>query len=240
LSMPKSAQDSKDRKKFLREMFLNDGLTHFTDTEVLELLMIYGGCSDTENASQKLVEKFRSLNGVLNADFSYLKKFGLKEKNSVLLRMIPEIARKTVLKSETPMRLNSIKNAKAFFEKYLYKLNREELMIVCVNSNMEVIASDTVTSDSLTDVITSSRKVIDLAVKSSGANIFIGHNHPLSSPIPSDNDCYSTDRLYENLKLFDIFLEDHIIVGCNSSLSLREYSERLLFEEYDNSYHYSR
>ena len=66
------------------------------------------------------------------------------------------------------------------------------------------------------------REIYREAVKVSAAQIIVGHNHPSGNPEPSQADIEFTKRLSEAGKLLGIELLDHIIVGIEKSLSLRE------------------
>lgn len=60
------------------------------------------------------------------------------------------------------------------------------------------------------------------AVKYPTARIIIGHNHPSGDPEPSQADLIFTKRMIECGNLMGIELLDHIIIGQDNYLSLRE------------------
>ncbi|MBQ1189747.1 MAG: hypothetical protein IIX57_04980, partial [Lachnospiraceae bacterium] len=47
-------------------------------------------------------------------------------------------------------------------------------------------------------------------------------NHPSGDPTPSNDDCMFTKRVAEAGKMIGISLLDHIIIGDNSYVSLKE------------------
>ena len=53
-------------------------------------------------------------------------------------------------------------------------------------------------------------------------SILIFHNHPSGSPDPSQEDIAVTKALVEAGKLFEIELIDHIIIGDQKFVSLKE------------------
>lgn len=60
------------------------------------------------------------------------------------------------------------------------------------------------------------------AVKYPTARIIIGHNHPSGDPEPSQADLIFTKRMIECGNLMGIELLDHVIIGQDNYLSLRE------------------
>ncbi|TWL84922.1 hypothetical protein CHCC15291_0666 [Bacillus licheniformis] len=60
------------------------------------------------------------------------------------------------------------------------------------------------------------------AILSNAASIIVGHNHPSGLPEPSKEDIEVTRRLAEAGKIIGIDVLDHIIVGDESFISLKE------------------
>ena len=64
--------------------------------------------------------------------------------------------------------------------------------------------------------------VMKTAILSSSASIICCHPHPSGDPTPSPEDIEVTQRLYECGRLLGIELLDHIIIGDNKYISLKE------------------
>lgn len=60
------------------------------------------------------------------------------------------------------------------------------------------------------------------AILSNAASIIVGHNHPSGLPEPSSEDFEFTKRLAEAGKVIRIDVLNHIIVGDESFISLKE------------------
>ena len=50
----------------------------------------------------------------------------------------------------------------------------------------------------------------------------ISHNHPSGIALPSGEDMAATRRIFESLKLINVYLLDHIIVADNDCVSMRQ------------------
>lgn len=60
------------------------------------------------------------------------------------------------------------------------------------------------------------------AILSNAASILVGHNHPSGNPEPSQEDIHVTRKLVEAGKIMGIDLIDHIVMGEDEFVSLRE------------------
>jgi DNA repair protein RadC len=66
------------------------------------------------------------------------------------------------------------------------------------------------------------REVFKNAIVASAASIIVAHNHPSGDPTPSIEDKRVTQRLYEAGQLLGIDLLDHVVIGDNRWVSLKQ------------------
>ena len=66
------------------------------------------------------------------------------------------------------------------------------------------------------------RRLAEAAIKSKTVCIAIAHNHPKAAPVPSPDDIQTTKYIKTTMENIGIKLLDHVIVGENRSLSMRE------------------
>ena len=85
----------------VRRRFLQAGLDAFADHEALELLLFYAiPRRDTNPIAHALIDRYGSLEAVLNAPVEDLKKVeGIGENAAVLLRLVPQLWSKARLSS---------------------------------------------------------------------------------------------------------------------------------------------
>jgi len=100
--------------------------------------------------------------------------------------------------------------------------DREVLMVLTLNTKNEIIAYQRCHTGSLNASIVHPREVFRTAVKNGGASILVGHNHPSGDPSPSREDIAITQRLSEAGKILGIELLDHVVVGYQKYISLKE------------------
>ena len=68
----------------------------------------------------------------------------------------------------------------------------------------------------------SPREIFLEALRHQAVSLILVHNHPSGDPEPSLEDIRLTKRIREAGELLDIRLLDHIIIGDNSYVSLKE------------------
>ena len=85
-----------------------------------------------------------------------------------------------------------------------------------------VYAVETAIQMTLTELNENLREIYIEALRFRACGIILLHNHPSGDPAPSREDCLFTERVREAGSLVGVPLLDHIIIGDNSYVSLRE------------------
>ncbi|MBO0437859.1 MAG: RadC family protein [Vagococcus fluvialis] len=99
---------------------------------------------------------------------------------------------------------------------------QEHFMVLYLNAKNEVIKKKTLFIGSLNQSVAHPREIFKIAVKTSTARMIIVHNHPSGNPNPSKQDIAFTERIVECGRLMGIDILDHLIIGENSYISLKE------------------
>lgn len=105
---------------------------------------------------------------------------------------------------------------------FLEDKDREYFIVIALNTKNEPVAINTCHIGSLNASIVHPREVMKLGILSNAASIIVGHNHPSGQPTPSKEDIDVTERLKKAGAILGIELLDHIIVGDESFISLKE------------------
>ena len=99
---------------------------------------------------------------------------------------------------------------------------REEFLILILDTKNKIKASKTVSIGSINQTLVHPREVFRFAITNNANSIILSHNHPSGDPSPSHEDILITKRLQEAGKLIGIKVLDHIIIGHDRYISLRE------------------
>lgn len=101
-------------------------------------------------------------------------------------------------------------------------LTQEHFVVLGLNTKNEIAFRETVFVGSLNASIVHPRETFKYLIRRSCASAIVAHNHPSGDPSPSHEDIQVTKRLAEAGKVIGIEVLDHIIVGAQSYISLKE------------------
>jgi DNA repair protein RadC len=104
----------------------------------------------------------------------------------------------------------------------LVSLYQEHFVVFFLNTKNRIIRRKTITIGSLSATVIHPREVFRAAIQHSSAAIVCVHNHPSGDPTPSFEDIEVTRRLVDAGKIIGIDVLDHVIVGRDGYVSLKE------------------
>ena len=119
-------------------------------------------------------------------------------------------------------RVRSPQDSYELFRDYLGDVDREHFVVACLDTKNQPTNISTVHIGSLNASIVHPREVLKTAILSNAASILCCHPHPSGDPTPSPEDIEVTERLAAACNLLSIELLDHIIIGDNTFISLKE------------------
>jgi DNA repair protein RadC len=101
-------------------------------------------------------------------------------------------------------------------------LKREEFVCLGLNTKNEIMFRETIFTGSLNASIVHPRETFLPLIKRCCASAVVAHNHPSGQPQPSREDIEVTKRLAEVGKIVGIEVLDHLIIGAEKYISLKE------------------
>ena len=209
----------------LKERFLRDGLDHFEEHQVLELLLFYGiPQRDTNEIAHELIRRFGSLSKVLEAtpeELSEVKYVG--DNVTTLFQLITAVARyyqvNCAMREEI---LTSIDACGRYLVPFFYERQNETVFLLCLDAKCKVLSCEKVGEGSVNSAGVPVRKIVELALKANATSVILAHNHPSGLAIPSGEDIQTTRRVAMALDAVEIGLVDHIIVADSDWVSLSQ------------------
>lgn len=113
-------------------------------------------------------------------------------------------------------------DAYAILEPYFSELPSEHFLAVFLTTKNGILGISCISSGSLNASIVHPRELFQRAILANSASIILSHNHPSGDPTPSPEDVSLTRKLCEAGKILDIIVLDHVIIGDNRFISLKE------------------
>lgn len=99
---------------------------------------------------------------------------------------------------------------------------KEYFVALFLNARNQVICREDVSVGSLNASLVHPREVFAPAVGSSAASVILAHNHPSGDVTPSREDIELTRRMVQAGEIMGIEVLDHLIVGSERFLSMKE------------------
>jgi DNA repair protein RadC len=102
------------------------------------------------------------------------------------------------------------------------RLEREELRVVLLNTKNAVLRVATVYQGNVSSSLVRVGELFRDAVRLNASGVILVHNHPSGDPTPSPDDLHLTAEALAAGRLLDIDLLDHLVVGHDAWVSLRD------------------
>ena len=104
----------------------------------------------------------------------------------------------------------------------MHEMAEENFIILCLNTKNKIVGIHTVSIGSLNASIVHPREVFKVALLNNANGIICLHNHPSGDPEPSREDIEITHRLANAGNILGINVLDHVIIGEQRYVSLKE------------------
>lgn len=207
----------------LRERFLNapDSLP---DYELLELLLFMAiPRKDVKPIAKSLIDKFKDINGVLNASLNDLQRIdGISHNSAIAIRAI-RAAGLRLLKQDVIGRpvLTSWQRLVEYCQASMAQEKNEQFRVIYLNKKNEVMGDEVQQTGTVDYTPAYPREIMKSALDIGATAIILVHNHPSGDPTPSDADVQLTKQIIAAAKPFDIVIHDHLIVSRNGVSSFK-------------------
>ena len=209
----------------LRQRFLSAGIDGFLDYEVVELLLkLADNRRDQKITAKLLLNTFKSLRGVLEANPEQLKKIkGIGDANIFGLKLVQSVARR-YLKEQIIGEdyIQSSENVLDYLRHNLRDRGWEVFLVVLLNGRNQVLDIVELFEGTLTTSAVYPREVIKLILEKDAAAVIFVHNHPSGNPNPSKDDQNLTQKLKAACSTIDVQLHDHLIIAGNDYTSMAD------------------
>lgn len=209
----------------MRKKFLLNGFDNFEDHEILEFMLFYAiPRKDTNEIAHLLIEKFGSLDAILDAPINLLKEVsGIGESAAIFIKMISSLARTYIERKNNAK--NNYKDESDLNQRIALKFigrTEETVAIMLLDAKGKIIYDGIINKGSVNSVDIYLRKIIELITLYNASSILIAHNHPSGIAVPSQEDIETTVKLSNIFQSMNINFLDHIIVADHDFVSLKE------------------
>jgi DNA repair protein RadC len=208
-----------------RERLLYYGASALSNAELLAIILRTG--TRDENAivvAQGILAAFGSLGGLVRASASeMMEKKGLGPAKVAQVKAAMELGRRLLVESpEERPQIRSPADAANLVMSEMAYLEQEHLRVMLLDTKNRVLDTKRVYQGSLNTSLIRVGEIFREAVRANCASLIVLHNHPSGDPTPSPEDVAVTRQIVEAGKLLDVEVLDHLIIGQQRFVSLKE------------------
>jgi DNA repair protein RadC len=208
-----------------REKLLAQGPGALADVELLALLLRTGGAgTGVLQLSEQLLDQHDGLAGLLHATPARLDGTrGLGPAKRAELAAVLEIARRVLLQQlRTVPVFDAPQRVKDFVALRLAAREQEVFAALYLDSQHRLIEMQELFTGTLSQTCVYPREVLRHALLHNAAAVILVHNHPSGVAEPSRADEVLTESLAASLRMIDVRVLDHLVVGVGQVVSFAE------------------
>lgn len=204
------------------------GAGSLSDAELIAVIIRTGSrqerSMDLAARILKLSEQDPGLNGLHNLSMKeLLRVHGIGKVKAVQILCIAELSRRMAKASNAPgLNFTNPDSVARYYMEDMRHLKKEVCRLALFDTKSRLLGESTLSVGTVNASIVSPREVFLTALKLEAVHIILLHNHPSGDPTPSKEDILVTKRVKEAGDLVGISLMDHIIIGDNKYVSLKE------------------
>src|SRR5215467_219168 len=208
-----------------RERLQHYGPQALSNAELLAIILRTGTTRDNVlELSGKLLAKYGGLGGLMRTEFGELcAEYGLGAAKASQLKSALEIGRRLGLpQPEERYQITSPKDAANLVMADMAYLDHEQMRIIILDTKNQVVENINRYQGTVNSSVLRAAEIFRPAIIRNCPGVIICHNHPSGDPTPSPEDIVVTEQLVQAGKLLDIELVDHLIIGNQKYISLKE------------------
>ena len=208
-----------------RERFVQNGPESLSNHELIAILLRTGTKDESVlQLANRLLTQFEGLRLLKDASLDEITAIkGIGSAKAIQVLAAVEIGRRiSKLTYDDRYIIRSPEDGANYVMHEMRFLSQEHFVCLYLNTKNQVLHKQTIFIGSLNASIVHPREVFKEAFRRSAASIICIHNHPSGDPTPSREDIEVTKRLAESGKIIGIDVLDHLIIGENKFVSLKE------------------
>lgn len=208
-----------------RERLMQVGAGAVSTAELIAIILRVGVPGENVlRLAERLLIRFKGLPGLSRATVAELMEVkGIGEAKAIEIKAALELGRRLMASApeERPKVLSPADAANLLMSEMMF-LEQEHLRLVLLDTRNQVLSTPTVYVGSLNTSVVRIGEMFRSAIRENAAALIVAHNHPSGDPSPSPEDVNVTKQAVKAGKLLDIEVLDHVIIGRNRFVSMKE------------------
>jgi DNA repair protein RadC len=208
-----------------RERLAYAGASALSTAELLAIILRVG--SQGENVirlAERLLVTFGGVAGLAQADFAELcRQHGMGEAKTTQIKAALELGKRLLVAApDNRPQVRGPADVANLLMVEMGLLEQEQVRTVLMDTKNFILRVAHIYSGSLNAAMVRVGELFREAIRANAASIIVVHNHPSGDPTPSPEDVRVTESIVEAGKLLDIEVLDHLVIGRNRFVSMKE------------------
>ncbi len=206
----------------LKAKFLRNGFDNLPPHEILEFLLMFSvPQGDVNPLAHRLIDKFGSLHGVVDATYEELLSVnGVGSHTATYLIMLQRFTKAYMHDYQSELTgFSGMDDIIEYLKPYFLGKKEENAYAVYLDANFKLLACEQLAKGTFHTVTMQPAFLLPTISRVSATGVVLAHNH-LSDLVPSTQDLIASKSISDALKPFDIKLHDHILFCKNKTFSL--------------------
>ncbi|MFZ1406006.1 MAG: DNA repair protein RadC [Anaerolineae bacterium] len=208
-----------------RERLQYYGAGALASSELIAILLRVGTEGESVlHVAQRLLSKYGGLPGLARASFDELcQEKALGPAKVTQIKAALELGKRLLVSSPLDRpQVRSPAEAAELLMAEMGLLEQEQLRTILLDTRNTVIGIPIIYQGSLNSAAVRVGELFRHAIKANAAAMIVAHNHPSGDPAPSPEDVRVTRSIVEAGKLLDIDVLDHVVIGHQRFVSMKE------------------
>jgi DNA repair protein RadC len=208
-----------------RERLATAGAGALSNVELLAILLRTGlGGKSAIHLAEQLLSDHKGLAGLMRLSFEELCAVrGIGQAKAAQLQAALEVGKRlAAVAPDERQSINSPADAANLLMLDMGYLDQEHLKVILLDTRNRVLKIVEVYKGSLDTSLVRVGELFREAIRMNAAGIILAHNHPSGDPSPSPEDLVLTRMVVEAGRLLSITLVDHLVIGQQRFVSLKE------------------
>lgn len=204
------------------------GAANLTDTELLAVLLRTGTRGESALAlAGRLLHPAIQKEGILNLHswtYDQLLQFkGIGKVKAIQILCLCELAKRLAKASAgKELDFSTPATIARYYMEDMRHQKQERMKLLLLNTKSRLIGESEISKGTVNASLVSPRELFIEALQKNAVSIILLHNHPSGDPSPSTEDILVTRKIQEAGYMIGVELLDHIIIGDNRYISLKE------------------
>ena len=200
------------------------GVYSLSDAELLAIIVGRGDKNENAVDLSNRVLATNNFDKIAELSLSELEKEFRNPVKAMKINAMFEIFRRTnkLMKKGYKLQIKTASDVYQYYVDELQNKTKEYFYALFLDTKNRILKDELVSIGTLNESLIHPRELFNSAVQASCNSVIIVHNHPSGDCVPSDSDKEVTKVLVEAGEIMGIKVLDHVIIGKEGFMSLKE------------------